>query len=212
MTNDNSTVRPSVTRPTTRKPKPKAPQPDVIDGQLSPQRRKVLKAQAHGLDPSVMIGNAGLTDGVLAELERSLLAHELVKLRVNAEREQREQILTELCARTGAMAVQHIGKMLVVFRSSPVLRAKEARAAKALQIAARNARAGTGRKPGGRSPDARQRGEDKPRRRDSAKSTASGSIWAKPEKRSVRKTARPSAARTGAARSGGSRAKKFSRD
>jgi RNA-binding protein len=172
----------------------------------------VLKAQAHGLDPSVMIGNAGLTDGVLAELERSLLAHELVKLRVNAEREQREQILTELCARTGAMAVQHIGKMLVVFRSSPVLRAKEARAAKALQIAARNARAGTGRKPGGRSPDARQRGEDKPRRRDSAKSTASGSIWAKPEKRSVRRTARPSAGRTGAARSGGSRAKKFSRD
>lgn len=71
-----------------------------------------------------MIGNAGLTDGVLAELERSLLAHELVKLRVNAEREQRDQIMTELCQRTGAMAVQHIGKMLVVFRSSPVLRAK----------------------------------------------------------------------------------------
>jgi RNA-binding protein len=158
-----------------------------------------------------MIGNAGLTDGVLAELERSLLAHELVKLRVNAEREQREQILSALCARTGAMAVQHIGKMLVVFRSSPVLRAKEARAAKAMQIAARNARAGTGRKPGGRSPDARQRGEDKPRRRDSAKSNASGSIWAKPEKRSVRRTARPSAGRTAAARGSSSRAKKFSR-
>ena len=89
---------------------------------LSPTRRRELKARAHALDPVVFIGGAGLSPAVLAEIDRGLKSHELIKVRVNgADRPGREAILEELCRRTGAQAVQHIGKILVLFRENPGL-------------------------------------------------------------------------------------------
>jgi RNA-binding protein len=89
--------------------------------QLSPSRRRELKARAHTLDPVVLIGGTGLSASVLAEIDRGLKSHELIKIRVNrADRPGREAILEEICTRTGAKAVQHIGKILVVFRENPV--------------------------------------------------------------------------------------------
>ena len=85
---------------------------------LSPARRRELKARAHALDPAVFIGGGGLTARVLAEIDRSLNSHELIKVRVNAERDAREAILGEICRRTGALPVQHIGKVLVLFREN----------------------------------------------------------------------------------------------
>jgi len=88
--------------------------------ELSPARRRELKARAHALDPVVRIGEAGLSPTVLAEIDRGLKSHELIKVRVNgADRPGREAILEEICGQTGAQPVQHIGKILVVFRENP---------------------------------------------------------------------------------------------
>ena len=86
---------------------------------LSPARRRELKARAHNLEPVVIVGGSGLTASVLAEIDRSLKSHELIKVRVNAERAHRDAIFQEICRQTGAQAVQHIGKILVLFRENP---------------------------------------------------------------------------------------------
>ena len=87
---------------------------------LSPSRRRELKARAHALDPVVLIGGAGLSPAVLAEIDCALKNHELIKVRVpGADRPERETILAEICRQTGAQPVQHIGKILVLFRESP---------------------------------------------------------------------------------------------
>ena len=87
--------------------------------ELSPARRRELKARAHALGPVVLIGGSGLSPAVLAEIDRGLKSHELIKVRVNdADRPGREAILEEICGRTGAQPVQHIGKILVLFREN----------------------------------------------------------------------------------------------
>ncbi len=88
---------------------------------LTPVERQVLKSRAHGLNPVVLIGVDGLTPAVLAEVERALKAHELIKIRVAAgDGDLRERFLEELCTATDASRVQHIGRMLVVYRERPV--------------------------------------------------------------------------------------------
>jgi putative YhbY family RNA-binding protein len=85
--------------------------------ELSSARRRELKARAHKLDPVVLVGSSGLSTQVLAEIDRSLKSHELIKVRVaGADRAMREAILEEICRQTGAQPVQHIGKILVLFR------------------------------------------------------------------------------------------------
>ncbi|MDQ8024329.1 MAG: ribosome assembly RNA-binding protein YhbY [Moraxellaceae bacterium] len=85
--------------------------------QLTPAQRRDLRAKAHHLNPVVSIAGNGLTPAVLAEIERSLKAHELIKVRVYGdERAVREEILNTVCAELGCAAVQHIGKLLVLFR------------------------------------------------------------------------------------------------
>jgi len=87
---------------------------------LSPAERQKLKGRAHQLEPVVLVGSDGLSAAVIAEIDRALKSHELIKVRVNAGRDKREAILGEICAKTGAQPVQHIGKILVVFRPGPV--------------------------------------------------------------------------------------------
>lgn len=84
---------------------------------LTSAQRKYLRAQAHGLKPVVMIGAQGLTEAVIKEVERSLAAHELIKIRVlGDDRDAREAWLTEVCTATGAAPVQHLGKLLLIYR------------------------------------------------------------------------------------------------
>jgi len=84
---------------------------------LSVSQRLELKGRAHALKPIVIIGNAGLTPAVLDEIERSLKSHDLLKIRVmNDDRDAREAMLEEICETLKAGPVQHIGKMLVVYR------------------------------------------------------------------------------------------------
>ena len=87
---------------------------------MNPAQRKALKARAHPLDPIIHLGGKGLTEAVVAEIGRALAAHELIKVRAGGmEREKREAVLAEICARLDAQPVQHIGKVLVVYREKP---------------------------------------------------------------------------------------------
>jgi len=84
---------------------------------LSAAEKKSLKARAHKLEPVVMIGTKGITDEVVKEVALALKAHELIKVRAPAlERQAREEALQTLCERTGADAVQAIGKVFVMYR------------------------------------------------------------------------------------------------
>ena len=87
---------------------------------LSPIERKKLKARAHALDPIIHLGGKGLTEAVIAEVDRALTAHELIKVRAaSLERDAREAALAEMCARLDAQPVQHIGKVFVLYRERP---------------------------------------------------------------------------------------------
>ncbi|MBI4754882.1 MAG: ribosome assembly RNA-binding protein YhbY [Betaproteobacteria bacterium] len=87
---------------------------------LNPAERRALRARAHALKPVVLVGNDGLSEAVLKEVDRSLTAHELIKIRVaGQDRDQREAMLEAVCRATGAAAVQHIGNILVLYRPAP---------------------------------------------------------------------------------------------
>jgi putative YhbY family RNA-binding protein len=87
---------------------------------LTPTQRRELRAKAHHLHPVVIVGQHGLTAAVLHEIDVNLLAHELIKVRVfSEEREEREAMLDRICAALDAAAVQHIGRLLVLWRPAP---------------------------------------------------------------------------------------------
>jgi RNA-binding protein len=87
--------------------------------QLSSKQISHLRALAHNLNPVVMIGSNGLTESVLQEINNSLKAHELIKIKVQGDsRDTRVALLQEICEKTGAVAVHHIGKQLVIYRQA----------------------------------------------------------------------------------------------
>ena len=84
---------------------------------LSTRERAHLKARAHSLDPVVQVGSTGITDNLIAEVDRALTAHELIKVRIPADdRNARVALGDEICARTGATAVHRVGKVLILWR------------------------------------------------------------------------------------------------
>ncbi|MBW5408586.1 ribosome assembly RNA-binding protein YhbY [Morganella morganii] len=86
---------------------------------LTKKQVQHLKALAHHLNPVVMIGNNGLTEGVLAETEVALTHHELIKVKIAGEdREMKTLIADAIVRETGAYNVQIIGKILVLYRPS----------------------------------------------------------------------------------------------
>jgi len=88
--------------------------------QLSPALRKEHRSEAHHLDPVVMIGGDGLTPGVEKEINAALNAHGLIKVRVlSDDRPAREAMLAELAEKLSAAPIQHIGKLLVLWRPIP---------------------------------------------------------------------------------------------
>lgn len=89
--------------------------------QPSPAQRRALRAAAHHLNPVVSISQKGLTPSVLAEIDRCLAAHELIKLRLyGIERDAREPLFNEICAALRCACVQHIGNLLVLWRENDV--------------------------------------------------------------------------------------------
>jgi RNA-binding protein len=89
---------------------------------LTPAERRTLKARAHHLHPLVLVGEAGLTPAVLCEIEVHLKSHELIKIRVAGDdRRARASMIGAICESLDASPVQHIGKILVIFRPKPAV-------------------------------------------------------------------------------------------
>ena len=110
---------------------------------LTPSRRSELRSEAHALTPVVIIGDKGLTDEVMAEIDRSLKAHELIKVRANTnDRDARELWMEKICERLDAHAVQQIGKILVVYRQN-FDKPRDRQSAEAEDLPAKKKRSGT---------------------------------------------------------------------
>ena len=161
---------------------------------LAPAQRRALRAKAHHLHPVVSIGQHGLTPAVLHELDVNLLAHELIKVRVfSDQRDARDAMLQRICAALDATPVQHIGKLLVLWREGPekpppatVPRPKEAPPTAAVRRA---------REPAPGEPRGKRRPAARPTNKTMAKSTPQAR---RPRTPTARTAARPPAA--GAAR------------
>ena len=88
--------------------------------ELTSAERREYRAEAHHLKPVVLIGGDGLTPGVRKEIDAALNAHGLIKIRVfSDDRAARELMYQELAAELGAAPIQHIGKLLVLWRPQP---------------------------------------------------------------------------------------------
>ena len=87
---------------------------------LSPTEVRALRAAAHHLNPTVAIAGNGLTPGVLKEIDVSLTAHELIKVKLHGiERDDRAALLDQICAELDCAPVQHIGNILILWRPKP---------------------------------------------------------------------------------------------
>jgi RNA-binding protein len=86
---------------------------------VKPVDKKKLKSKAHSLKPVVIVGQHGLTDAVLAEIELALDYYELIKIKIRAERAERQLISEKIHARTGAELIQSIGQIAVIYRLNP---------------------------------------------------------------------------------------------
>ncbi len=92
-------------------------------GQIMPltnEQKKQYKSIGHDLKPVLMVAGKGLSEGVLAELDRALVDHELIKVQIKLEdRDDRRAVIDELCKTGRAELVQTIGKMALIYRKNP---------------------------------------------------------------------------------------------
>lgn len=87
---------------------------------LTSKQRRELKALAHNINPVVTIGKTGLSASVMSELEKGLLSHELIKVKIQIDdRETRKELFEAICQQLDAAPVQQIGKILVIYRLKP---------------------------------------------------------------------------------------------
>lgn len=87
---------------------------------LTTRERAALKARAHALEPVVRVGHAGVTDAMVAAIDRALEAHELIKVKIGeGDRDERGAHTETIAARTGAAIVQRVGRVLVLWRPRP---------------------------------------------------------------------------------------------
>lgn len=87
---------------------------------LSEPQKKYLRGRGHQLKPTVTVGNAGLTESVLAELDSTLAHHELIKVKVRAGgREDRDSAIQTICDAQNATLVQRIGNVALLYRQNP---------------------------------------------------------------------------------------------
>ena len=87
---------------------------------LNKKQIQHVKGLTHSLKPVVLLGNNGLTEAVVAEIDFALNHHELIKVKINTEdRETKALIVEAICRETNATKIQVIGKTLVIYRQSP---------------------------------------------------------------------------------------------
>lgn len=86
---------------------------------LSESQKRHLRGLGHHLKPVVWVGQHGLKDSVSAEIEQALDSHELIKVKIAADRETRDALADEICSQSKAEVIQRIGQMLILFRRNP---------------------------------------------------------------------------------------------
>ncbi len=87
---------------------------------LSINQKKYLRGLAHHLNPVIIIGQNGLSEGLMNELANTLAHHELIKIKIAAgDRDERRDMIESVCDATGAELVQAIGKVFVIYRPNP---------------------------------------------------------------------------------------------
>ena len=110
--------------------------------ELSPRMRRSLRARAHALKPVVLVGEAGISEALVAEAERALEDHELIKVRLPAvDREARSSLAETLCRALAATEVQAIGRVRVLYRERAAAAAPQHGRGGARQVSARDRRA-----------------------------------------------------------------------
>lgn len=85
---------------------------------LSKKQKSYLKKLSHHLKPVVIVGQAGLGDNVLNEVEIALEKHELIKIKIAADKLERNTLTQTICDITAAELISQIGQMSIVFRVS----------------------------------------------------------------------------------------------
>ena len=84
--------------------------------ELTSKQRKELEKVAHDLQPVVIVGGAGVTDDVMDMVDRSLAAHELIKVKFNEYKDEKQELTQQICERTDATLVRIIGNIAILFR------------------------------------------------------------------------------------------------
>ncbi len=87
--------------------------------ELSSKQRKELEKVAHDLQPVVIVGGAGVTDGVIGMVDNSLTAHELIKIKFNEYKDEKQELTAQICQSTDATLVRIIGNIAILFRENP---------------------------------------------------------------------------------------------
>jgi len=84
--------------------------------ELTSKQRKELEKVAHELQPVVIVGAAGVTDGIMNMVDNSLAAHELIKVKFNEFKDEKLELTQQICERTEATLVRIIGNIAILFR------------------------------------------------------------------------------------------------
>ncbi len=88
-------------------------------GKLKGSQRKYLRGMAHGYKPMVQIGKEGLSESVLLAIDTALEAHELIKVRIAADRDERERLVPLIDDRLNSECVGNVGRMAILYRQHP---------------------------------------------------------------------------------------------
>lgn len=86
--------------------------------ELTNKQRKILEKAAHDLQPVVIVGGAGVTDGVMSMVASSLKAHELLKIKFNEYKDEKVELTQDICAKCDATLVRIIGNVAILYKEA----------------------------------------------------------------------------------------------
>ena len=86
--------------------------------ELNSKQRKDLEKYAHNLQPVVIVGGAGVTDGVIKMVDNSLTSHELIKIKFNEYKDEKKQLTDDICNKCYATLVRIIGNIAIIYRQA----------------------------------------------------------------------------------------------
>ena len=87
--------------------------------ELTSKQRKIFEKEAHDLQPVVIIGGNGVTEGVVNMVNTSLLAHELIKIKFNEFKDDKQELTQSICEKTDATLIRLIGNVAILYRKKP---------------------------------------------------------------------------------------------